>query len=260
MMILLSEEEEKYRLQSEILRETNSELENINWISTHDLQEPLRKIQMITSKLLTEKSSNPEDPDFDSLERVSKSAARMRELLQDILKYTRIKNTGEAAEQIDLNQIFEGTIEEFTEVISESSAIIECEKLPEVKAIAFLMKQLFSNIILNSLKYASPDRSPVIIITASKEPVIINNQADVYFNWVKFSDNGIGFDQKYAGSIFKVFTRLHTQQEYSGSGIGLALCKKIMQTLGGTITAEGKLGQGTCITIYFPCNTEDIPT
>jgi light-regulated signal transduction histidine kinase (bacteriophytochrome) len=257
MMILLSEEEERYRLQSEILRETNSELENINWISTHDLQEPLRKIQMITSKLLSEKKGDREDPEFDSLERVSKSAARMRGLLQDILKYTRIKNTREAAEKIDLNLIFEDTLDEISEAITENNAVIECEKLPEVNAIGFLMKQLFLNIIQNSLKYASPDRSPVIKITASQEPVLIKESFNVYCSWVKFSDNGIGFDQKYADSIFKVFTRLHTQQQYSGSGIGLALCKKIMQTLGGTITAEGKVDQGTSITIYFPCDSQD---
>ncbi|MFB9080102.1 ATP-binding protein [Flavobacterium procerum] len=257
MMILLSEEEEKYRLQSEILRETNSELENINWISTHDLQEPLRKIQMITSKLLAEKADTPEDPDFDSLQRVSKSASRMRELLQDILKYTRIKNTREAAEKIDLNLIFESVIEEISEAVSETDAVIECGKLPQVNAIGFLMKQLFLNIIQNSLKYASPDRPPVIKITASQEPVMIKNLFHVYCSWVKFSDNGIGFDQIHADSLFKVFTRLHTQQEYSGSGIGLALCKKIMQTLGGTITAEGKAGQGASITIYFPCDPED---
>ncbi|WP_281233783.1 ATP-binding protein [Flavobacterium gelatinilyticum] len=257
MMILLSEEEEKYRLQSEILKETNSELENINWISTHDLQEPLRKIQMITSKLLAEKGGNHDDPDFDSLLRVSKSASRMRELLQDILKYTRIKNTREAAEKIDLNQIFESVIEEIGEAVSENNAVIECEKLPEVQAIGFLMKQLFLNIIQNSLKYASPNRSSVIKITASQEPVIIKPLFHVYCNWVKFSDNGIGFDQIHADSLFKVFTRLHTQQEYTGSGIGLALCKKIMQTVGGTITAEGKVGEGASITIYFPCDPED---
>jgi signal transduction histidine kinase len=119
------------------------------------------------------------------------------------------------------------------------------------------MKQLFLNIIQNSLKYAAPDRSPVIKITASQEPVLIKDLFNVYCSWVKFSDNGIGFDQMYADSIFKVFTRLHTQQQYSGSGIGLALCKKIMQTLGGTITAEGKVNQGACITIYFPCDPED---
>lgn len=257
MMILLSEEEEKYRLQSEVLKETNSELENINWISTHDLQEPLRKIQMITSKLLSEKKANPEDPDFDSLQRVSRSAAKMRELLQDILKYTRIKNTREAAEKIDLNLIFQAAVDEIREQISESNAVIESENLPEVNAIGFLMKQLFLNVIQNSLKYASAERSPIIKITASQEPVIIKHLFTVYCNWVKFSDNGIGFDQQHADSIFKVFTRLHNQQEYSGSGIGLALCKKIMQTLGGAISAEGKLGEGASITIYFPCDPED---
>ncbi len=257
MMILLSEEEEKYRLQSEILRETNSELENINWISTHDLQEPLRKIQMITSKLLSEKRTDSDDSEIDSLERVSKSAARMRGLLQDILKYTRIKNTREAAEKIDLNVIFEESVDDIRELILENNAVIECGKLPEVNAIGFLMKQLFLNIIQNSLKYAAPDRSPVIKITASQKPVLIKDLFNVYCSWVKFSDNGIGFDQMYADSIFKVFTRLHTQQQYSGSGIGLALCKKIMQTLGGTITAEGKVNQGACITIYFPCDPED---
>ncbi|MCR4032115.1 MULTISPECIES: ATP-binding protein [Flavobacterium] len=257
IMILLSEEEEKYRLQSEVLKETNSELENINWISTHDLQEPLRKIQMITSKLLSEKRHDPEHPEIDSLERVSKSAAKMRELLQDILKYTRIKNTREAAEKIDLNLILDAAIEENSDLISECSAVIECQKLPQVNAIGFLMKQLFINIIQNSLKYASPERNPVIKITASQQPEIIKGRFKVYCSWVKFSDNGIGFDQKYADSIFKVFTRLHTQQEYSGSGIGLALCKKIMQALGGAISAEGKSGQGASITIYFPCDEQD---
>lgn len=257
IMIMLSEEEEKYRLQSEILKEANSELENINWISTHDLQEPLRKIQMITSKLLAEKRAASADSEIDSLERVSKSALRMRELLQDILKYTRIKNTREASEKIDLNLIFESALEESSELILEKNAVIECDKLPEVIAIGFLMKQLFSNIIQNSLKYASDDRSPVIRITASREPALIKERFKAYCSWVKFSDNGIGFEQMYADSIFKVFTRLHNQQEYSGSGIGLALCKKIMQALGGAISAEGIVGQGASITIYFPCDPDD---
>lgn len=257
MMILLTEEEERYRLQSQVLKETNSELENINWISTHDLQEPLRKIQIITSKLLSEKKGDPQDPDYDSLERVSKSATRMRELLQDILKYTRIKNTREAAEKIDLNQIYELVIDEIHESILEKNAVIECGKLPQVTAVGFLMRQLFLNIIQNSLKYAAPDRTLVIKITASGQPVIVNHVFNGYCNWVKFSDNGIGFDQKFADSIFKVFSRLHTQQEYSGSGVGLALCKKIMQTVGGAIYAEGKVGKGACFTIYFPCEPQD---
>jgi light-regulated signal transduction histidine kinase (bacteriophytochrome) len=257
MMIMLTEEEEKYRNQSEILRETNLELENINWISTHDLQEPLRKIQMITSKMMSDLNGEPENPFSNSLQRVSKSASRMRILLEDILKYTRIKNTKETLVKTDLNLVLETTLDEMKEVIAENNAVIIFEKLPSVHAIGFLMRQLFSNIIQNSLKYASPERVPTIKITASQEPVIIKDLFNVYCYWVRFSDNGIGFEQQYAESIFKIFTRLHTQQEYSGSGVGLALCKKIMQTVGGTIYADGKPGEGTIITIYFPCDPED---
>lgn len=254
IMMMLSEEEEKYRNQSEVLKETNAELENINWISTHDLQEPLRKIQLIISKLLidihdiTPKSLN------DTLIRVSNSANRMQTLLQDILKYTRVKYTKDALQKTDLNSIMEATIDEMKEVINESNAVIEYENLPEIYGINFLMKQLFSNILQNSLKYAAPDRLPVIKVTASKEPEIYNHANKIYCHWITFTDNGIGFEQEYASSIFKIFTRLHTQEQYSGSGVGLALCKKIMQTCGGTIQAVGKLGEGTAITIYFPCD------
>ena len=257
ILIMLSEEEEKYRSQSEILKETNSELENINWISTHDLQEPLRKIQLITSKMLSELDVISTESISNSLQRVSKSANRMSGLLEDILKYTRIKNTREKLEEVDLNKILKSTIKEMHETIAESNAIIEHENLPEVHAISFLMRQLFNNILQNSIKYASSERQPKIVITASQEPVLIHDRYKVYCHWVRFSDNGIGFEQQYAESIFKVFTRLHTQEHYTGSGIGLALCKKIMQTVGGDIQAEGKPYQGTDIIIYFPCDPED---
>lgn len=257
MMIMLSEEEEKYRTQSEVLKETNSELENINWISTHDLQEPLRKIQMITSKMLTELDVIPLESIHSSLVRVSKSAGRMRILLEDILKFTRIKNTRDALQNVDLNDILKTTKSEMKESIKERNAVIESTNLPEVHAVGFLMRQLFSNIIQNSLKYASEERSPVIKITASQEPELVGNSNKIYCHWVNFSDNGIGFEQQYAETIFKVFTRLHNQDEYTGSGVGLALCKKIMQTVGGTIEAFGKPGKGTDIRIYFPCNPEE---
>jgi len=257
ILIMLSEEEEKYRNQSEILKETNSELENINWISTHDLQEPLRKIQLITSKMLSEIDVISIESISSSLERVSKSANRMSGLLEDILKYTRIKNTRDTLQEVNLNEILDSTLKEMNEVIAETNAVIEAEKLPEVHAIGFLMKQLFANIIQNSLKYASPERTPKIKITASPEPVIMNHLYKVHCHWVRFSDNGIGFESQYSEAIFKIFTRLHNQEQYTGSGIGLALCKKIMQAVGGDIHAEGKLGQGTDIILYFPCDPED---
>lgn len=255
--IMLTEEEEKYRSQSEILKETNSELENINWISTHDLQEPLRKIQLITSKALYELDSISKESISHSLKRVSKSANRMSGLLEDILKYTRIKNTRDALQKVDLNDILKATLKEMQDSIAENKAVIEYENLPEVHAINFLMRQLFVNILQNSLKYAASERTPVIKITASQEPVLILDLYKVYCHWIRFSDNGIGFEQQFAQSIFKVFTRLHNQEDYTGSGIGLALCKKIMQAVGGDIQAEGKPGQGTDIIIYFPCDAED---
>jgi len=254
ILLKLSEEEEKYRSQSEVLRETNAELENINWISTHDLQEPLRKIQLIISKLFTEIDNVPSQTIFDSLQRVSNSANRMQVLLQDVLKYTRIKYTKDKLQKINLNTIMEVTLDDMKEGFSESGAIIEYENLPEVHGIHFLMKQLFSNILQNSLKYASNEIVPVIKVTASKEAELYKLSHNVYCHWITFTDNGIGFEQEYAVSIFKIFTRLHAQEQYSGSGVGLALCKKIMQTCGGTIRAESKPGVGTAITLYFPCD------
>ncbi len=257
MMITLSEEEEKYRKQSEILKETNSELENLNWISTHDLQEPLRKIQLFVSKMLAEPDVVQIDSVSSSLQRVSKSANRMRTLLDDILKFSRIKYTRDNLEKIDLNHILKSTLMEMEETISENNAIIEYENLPEVHAIYFLMQQLFSNIIQNSLKFASAERVPHIKITASQEVELFAHSDNIYCHWVCFSDNGIGFEQQYAETIFKVFGRLHNQKEYDGSGVGLALCKKIMQTVGGTIYATGRLGEGTNIKVYFPCDPLD---
>ncbi|QOG01333.1 ATP-binding protein [Flavobacterium sp. MDT1-60] len=254
ILMMLSEEEEKYRSQSEILKETNAELENINWISTHDLQEPLRKIQLIISKLFLEIDKAPPQSVHNSLQRVSNSANRMQVLLQDILKYTRIKYTKDTLQKINLNTIMEATLDEMKEVINETGAVIEYENLPEIYGIHFLMKQLFSNILQNSIKYADKERVPIIKVTASQEPEPYNFSDKIFCHWITFTDNGIGFEQEYATSIFKIFTRLHTQEVYSGSGVGLALCKKIMQAFGGTIRAEGKLGEGAVITIYFPCD------
>jgi chemotaxis family two-component system sensor kinase Cph1 len=257
IMLLLSEEEEKYRNLSDVLHETNLELENINWISTHDLQEPLRKIQLIASKVLSDTNEIPSVAIIDSLQRVTKSASRMQNLLIDILKYTRIKHTKGALQKLNLNDILEETYQDMKEIIVDNRATLESQNLPEVHAVPFLMKQLFSNILHNSLKYASLKRDPVIKITASQEPEINEYSNKVYCHWITFADNGIGFEQEYAESIFKIFTRLHTLEKYAGSGVGLALCKKIMQTCHGNIRAVGKLDEGTEITLYFPCDPAD---
>ena len=249
-MLLLSREEEKYRSLSEVLKETNAELENINWISTHDLQEPLRKIQLISSKLISQEKETMNDSTVDALGRMNISANRMQNLLIDILKYTRIKYTEDAFESVNLNDVLKEVLEDIREAILEREATIEHETLPVINGVPFLLKQLMSNIILNSLKYAAPDRKPVVKI--SVEVMIQNSSNSKICHSIKFSDNGIGFQQQYAESIFNIFTRLHGVTAYKGSGVGLALCKKIMQMHNGTIQATGVPDKGSSFTLCFP--------
>jgi chemotaxis family two-component system sensor kinase Cph1 len=252
-LLIISQEEEKYRKLSELLKETNSELENINWISTHDLQEPLRKIQLISSRILSkeeEMSLNVQD----SIKRMNVSANRMQTLLIDILKYTRLRHTEDSFEEVNINRLIEELEQDMAETINERASVIILEELPPIKGMPFLLKQLFSNLIANSIKYASPDRVPEIKITASPVPMTYNGADPGLYNVIHIADNGIGFEPQFAEHIFNIFTKLHATSEYKGSGVGLALCKKIMQNHKGYITAVSELGQGTVISVYFPLN------
>lgn len=250
--LIVSREEERYRKLSVVLQETNSELENINWISTHDLQEPLRKIQLISSRIL-EKDEVSERVS-DSLKRMNNSANRMQNLLVDILKYTRIKHNDASFELIDAQPILESAIADLAEMIHEKKAVIEMDKMPVIKGVPFLLKQLFSNIMLNSLKYVGEGVVPVIRIETSQ--VLVNSdfpgEPSKRYHTISFIDNGIGFEDKFVESIFNIFSRLHAQSAYQGSGIGLALCKKIMQAHQGFIVAKSGLGQGATFTLHFP--------
>jgi len=255
-LLLLSREEEKYRKLSEKLRESNAELENINWISTHDLQEPLRKIQFFASVLLDEEAEKLPKKASESIQRMSNSANRMQTLLIDILKFTRIKNSVESFEHVELDGIVSEVISEMKDLIEENSAVIRVGKLPVVNGVPFLLKQLLSNLIQNSIKYASADRPPVIVIEQLPERLRNADANNNFCDAIRLTDNGIGFPEQYAERIFNIFTRLHGHSEYKGSGVGLALCKKIMQNHGGAITAAGKPEEGAVFTIYFPCEDE----
>lgn len=251
-LLIISLEEEKYRKLSELLKQTNSELENINWISTHDLQEPLRKIQLISSRIMS-KEEDKLSPDLhDSLKRMNASAQRMQTLLVDILKYTKLKHTNDSFETVDIQKLCNDVVEDMTDTISEQSAEVIIENLPLVEGIPFLLRQLFSNLIANSIKYAAPDRKPVIKITGADELRSYAEDDKRRFRVIYVADNGIGFDQQYAESIFNIFTKLHASSEYKGSGVGLALCRKIMQNHNGYITASGALGKGAVMSLYFP--------
>ena len=250
-LLIISQEEEKYRKLSELLRETNSELENINWISTHDLQEPLRKIQLISSRILSKEDKIPENVQ-DSLLRMNASANRMQTLLVDILKYTRLRHTDDSFERVDLNKLIEDVKADLPEAFGDIPADIIIKKLPVIQGIPFLLKQLFSNLIANSIKYAAEDRPPVVTISAADRLQHYREGDSQLYHLIYVKDNGIGFEPQFAESIFNIFTRLHTASEYKGSGVGLALCKKIMQNHKGYITATGTLGEGATMNIYLP--------
>jgi len=253
--VFLAEEEEKQRELAQILSETNAELENINWISTHDLQEPLRKIQLISSFILSKDDSEVSKDISDKIMRMNKSAERMQNLVKDILKYTRLNYSKESFVEINLNETLSELEAELSDSLTPQQATLIYTNLPIVHGVPFLLKQLFSNLIYNSLKFAEPNRLPMLTISSVgnvplENPSIAN--AEEVFHIIKFSDNGIGFEKDYNESVFNIFTRLHTIDKYQGSGIGLALCKKIMNTHRGYIKADGTLGKGVDFYLYFP--------
>lgn len=257
-LLIISQEEEKYRKLSELLKQTNSELENINWISTHDLQEPLRKIQLIASRILIREKSIPETVE-DAIKRMNSSAGRMQTLLIDILKYTRLKHTDEVLITVDVNALLEDVQLDMEETIIEKNAEIFIDRLPEVQGIPFLLRQLFSNLVANSIKYAAPERKPQIKITASEELQPYNpDEPESLYRVFYVADNGMGFEQQYAESIFNIFTRLHNIPDHKGSGVGLALCKKIMQNHNGHIAATSAVNEGTVISLYFPVSNQQV--
>ncbi len=252
----LSREESKFRKLSEILKETNLEFENINWISTHDLQEPLRKMQIVYSKMLFKENSNLSPDVINSLTRINGSARKMQNLLIDILAFTRINQDEDIADDIDLNVVLSKVIAELKLQIAESNAVINVENLPIIKGSLTLLQQVFTHILSNSLQFTQSSIQPQInisceILYTTKHNELENNQK---YNILVIRDNGIGFDPQFQTSIFNVFTKLNAAGENSnvGSGIGLAICKKIMQIHGGLITAESELNKGATFKLYFP--------
>lgn len=253
-LMLLTEEGRKNRELNAILRETNSELENINWISTHDLQEPLRKIQLMATRLLSKEEETLSQYTSDTLLRMNDAAGRMQSLLIDILKYTRIRHTNAAEEPVALKPLVLSSAEELPDKSPEQEVKIEVTDLPVIGGISFLIRQLFHNLFSNSIKYSFDDRPVEIKVSSNPEKIQIPSHPnhETWFWEIIYKDNGIGFDPQFSDTIFNLFTRLHGPSEFKGSGVGLALCKKIMQTHGGYIKASGKPNEGAEFRLYFP--------
>jgi signal transduction histidine kinase len=244
--------EEKLLVYSDKLEKSNSELEQFAFVASHDLQEPLRKIQFFGDRLKTNYSGMLDEKARDYLDRLINSAVRMGKFIQDLLQYSRVTTKLKPFERVDLNEIVKGVLSDLELRINESKTEIKIDNLPVIDADPMQMKQLFQNIIGNAIKYRRENVPPVINVRSAISDG--NNHA---FYKIDISDNGIGFDNKYADQIFGLFQRLHGRSEYEGTGIGLAVCKKIVEQHGGTIHASGKVGEGSCFYITLPitCDT-----
>ena len=258
---LARKQEDRYRIINEELKAANKELANINWISTHDLKEPLRKIQIFASKVL-----DREDPDLsvkvkDSVERMRYAAEKMQLLIEDILNYSKTANVAKVFETTDLNDILQQVITDLKDTIEEKDAQVIWDTLPEIPAIRFQIKQLFVNLISNSLKFAREGSKPVIRITSEviRSEHVPGNRIIKHSDYhrISFADNGIGFGNEYSERIFEVFQRLHPHHKYPGTGIGLAICKKIVENHHGIITSSAEENEGAVFTIFLPINPSE---
>ncbi|MBZ9650908.1 ATP-binding protein [Psychroflexus montanilacus] len=238
------------------LERNNKELTAFNYAASHDLQEPLRKIQTFVSRLQEKEMLNISATGIQYFEGIKSAVVRMRLLIDDLIHFSKANKPHEVYVRKDLNTLFENAKKDLAEIIEEKKAEIITDKLPEARIIAFQIQQLFSNLLSNSLKYSKKDTSPIIKINYSK--VIsaaeshLSKAVEGSYHKITVTDNGIGFEQKYSNKIFELFTRLHNKQDYSGTGIGLSICKKIVENHKGYIFSKGESNIGAVFTIYIP--------
>jgi PAS domain S-box-containing protein len=235
------------------------ELDEFNQVASHDLQEPLRKIQTFISRINEKEKENLTDIGKEYLSKMEIASKRMRVLIDDLLQYSKANRSEKNLVKTDLNEILRESLAEVSQSIEDKKAIVNYTYLPTIDGIAFQMQQLFSNLLSNSLKYSKADTSPVITIdyieiTAKTETALNDKSSKKYYK-INFTDNGIGFDQEHAKKIFLLFNRLHGKTEYHGTGVGLAICEKIVENHKGYIFANSKVNEGAIFTIYFPVPT-----
>lgn len=236
------------------LEKSNHNLEQFAYIASHDLQEPLRKIRTF-SELLRETLPALNEQSKAYFDKIDLSAKRMSGLIKDVLNYSRLSTSEQVSEKINLNALLEEIKNDFELLINEKGATLRIAPLPELSGVSLQLNQLFSNLIGNALKFNKDN--PVIEIDwkeVSKEKVSSLLQLDQSQQYICItcSDNGIGFDKQYADQIFNIFQRLNNRDQYEGTGIGLALCKKIMENHNGLIQASSELHKGSVFELYFP--------
>ncbi len=232
----------------------NKELEEFSYAASHDMKEPLRKIIFYNNHLWENAADKLSEREKDYLGRSINAAKRMKSLIDDLLEYSKATMVQQGLEPVDLNALVEEIIHSYKDVIEQHDVSVSSAKLPTVSGVSFQLRQLFDNLISNSLKYHHPDRKLVIRIDVEKTMggTIKGLRKQTAYYKIIFSDNGTGFDPDYAEKIFELFQRLDPAR-CSGTGVGLSLCKKIVQNHHGTIVAQSKMNEGASFEIYLPC-------
>ncbi|WP_291149241.1 sensor histidine kinase [Flavobacterium sp. UBA7680] len=237
------------------LEKSNKELASFNHVASHDLQEPLRKIQTFISRVSDADKAVMSQSARDYIDKIEVSAKRMRVLIDDLLLFSRTNTTKKEFIKTNLEELLENAESELTEIIDEKSAVIVSNKLPKLAVIPYQIEQLFINLIGNSLKYSKPNVIPSITIESTKvnaEDYPKLDQNIKKFHKITFTDNGMGFDPQFKETIFILFQRLHSKTDYPGTGIGLAICKKIVENHKGFIMADSEPNIGSVFTIFLP--------
>ena len=238
------------------LNRSNTELEEFAYIASHDLQEPLRKLTTFSERLQLKFTEKLGPDGVIYLERIVAATENMRTLIENLLEFSRIARSGKYFNKSNLAKLLEEVKINLELKIEETNAAIESEELPTLEVIPSQVKQLFDNLLSNSIKFRKDNIPPIIKITGAKLAIREKNQYNLrpeknYFK-ITITDNGIGFEKEYAEKIFQIFQRLHGKSQYPGSGIGLAICKKIIENHHGLIFGEGIVGKGAIFTIILP--------
>ena len=248
--------EEKLRIFAAQLERSNAELRDFASVASHDLQEPLRKIQAFADRLRLKSAGVLDAQGLDYLERMQNAAGRMQTLIQDLLTLSYVTSRAQPFARVPLGQVVRDVLSDLEVRIEEGGAKIEVGTLPEIDADPVQMRQLFQNLISNALKFHKPGQPPEVTVSArvfpSPEPQLAGAGPGEEICQIVVADNGIGFDAQYVEQVFTLFQRLHSRQEYEGTGIGLAVCRKIAHRHGGSIVAKSEKGQGATFIVKLP--------
>lgn len=256
--------QQELELKLEALNRSNAELEQFAYVASHDLQEPLRKIQAFSDRLVFKQKDLLDDDGKTLLQKIQDSAERMQTLIDDLLTFSRMVNKAGDLTATDLNEVVHEVLGDLSEPIQTKKASIDIGELPVILGFPVQMRQLFQNLLSNAIKFTKPNEIPAVsidneIVSGQVIPNIQSRKRVLDFYKITIRDNGIGFEPEYAERIFVIFQRLHGRSEYPGTGIGLAICRRVVTNHNGYIFAESQLNEGAAFTIYLPVTDPERP-